>query len=25
MPRGYAADMALQLVTRFADAEPDNR
>ena len=25
MPRGYAADMALQLVTRFADAEPDCR
>ena len=23
MPRGYAADMALQLVRRFADAEPD--
>jgi TetR/AcrR family transcriptional repressor of bet genes len=25
MPRGYAADMALQLVRRFADAEPDIR
>jgi TetR/AcrR family transcriptional repressor of bet genes len=25
MPRGYAADMALQLVQRFADAEPDIR
>lgn len=25
MPRGYAADMALQLVQRFADAEPDLR
>lgn len=25
MPRGYAADMALQLVQRFADAEPDTR
>ncbi len=25
MPRGYAADMALQLVQRFADAEPDAR
>ena len=25
MPRGYAADTALQLVRRFADAEPDIR
>ena len=25
MPRGYAADMALQLVQRFVDAEPDTR